>query len=83
VATLSATATTVKGLFDDGTMVNLICNSTFELLQDWLGGLTLLSKTLLMADGACIATHGRWIGNVTLGGQMACTGFEVFPSGGR
>jgi len=35
-----------------------------------------------MADGARVLSHGRWIRDVTLGGQTARTGFEIFSSGG-
>ena len=27
-------------------------------------------------------SHGRWIGDVMLGGKTACASFEIFPSGG-
>ena len=35
-----------------------------------------------MADGARVSSHGRWFGDVSLGGRTACAGFEIFPSGG-
>jgi hypothetical protein len=75
-------AASVEGLFDDGALVNSICNSTFALLRERLGNLTPSSKTLLMADGARISSHGRWSGDVSLGGRTARAAFEIFPSRG-
>jgi hypothetical protein len=49
----------VEGLFDDGTLVNSICNLKFASLQEQLGNLAPSSKTLLMADGAHISSHGH------------------------
>jgi hypothetical protein len=72
----------VKGLFDEGALVNSICNRTFTSLQGRLGDPTPSTKTLLMADGARISSHGCWSGDVSLGGQTAHAGFEIFPSGG-
>ena len=59
--------TAVEGLFDEGALVNSICNSKFALLRDRLGDLLPSSKTLLMADGARVPSSGRWIGDVGLG----------------
>jgi hypothetical protein len=73
---------TVEGLFDNGAMVNSICNLTFASLHGRLGNPTPSTNTLLMTDGARVSSHGRWFGNVSLGGQTARAGFEIFPSGG-
>jgi hypothetical protein len=35
-----------------------------------------------MADGAHVASHGCWAGDVMLGGRTARAHFEIFPSGG-
>jgi len=75
-------AVEVNGLFDDGAMVNSICNSTFTLLKDTLGELVPSRRTLRMADGTCVPSHGCWSGDVILGGQTVEGSFEVFPSGG-
>jgi transposase InsO family protein len=72
----------VRGLFDDGAMVNSICNSIFPRLRNTLGVLTPSPKTLRMADGTRVPSNGRWFGNVTVGGQTVKEWFEVFPSGG-
>ena len=76
----------IDGLFDDGAMVNSICNDTFALSKDKLGELAPSRRTLRMADGTCIPSDGCWSGDVILGGQTAkglFELFEVFPSGGR
>jgi len=72
----------VKGLFDDGAMVNGICNKVFTTLRSVLGALTPSQKTLRMADGTLVPSDGQWIGDVILGGHMVKGVFEVFPSGG-
>jgi len=72
----------VEGLFDDGALVNSICNSTFASLWERLGNPTSSSKTLLMADGARVSLHGCWLGDVSLGGRTARAAFEIFPSRG-
>src|SRR5258705_13352508 len=61
----------VKGLFDDGAMVNSICNLTFASLRGRLGNATPSTNTLLMADGTRVSSHGRWFGDVSLGGRTA------------
>jgi hypothetical protein len=58
----------VEGLFDDGALVNSICNSTFASLRGRLGDPIPSTKTLLMADGAHVPSHGCCIGDVRLGG---------------
>jgi hypothetical protein len=63
-------------------MVNSICNLAFASLRGRLGDLTLSENTLLMADGACVSSHGRWFGDVSLDGRTVRAGFEIFPSGG-
>jgi hypothetical protein len=78
----SGLMTKVEGLFDDGALVNSICNSMFATLRDQLGELIPSNKTLLMADGAQILSHGQWVGDVILGGRTAHANFEIFPSGG-
>ncbi|KII84708.1 hypothetical protein PLICRDRAFT_179054 [Plicaturopsis crispa FD-325 SS-3] len=72
----------VSGLFDDGAMVNSICQSTFRGLRRQLGSLTRSSRVLRMADGTVVPSQGCWEGVVNLGGVRARGTFEVFPSGG-
>jgi len=79
---VKGTPTNVDGLFDEGALVNSICNQKFPSLQRTLGVLTPSSKILRMADGRRVFSDGRWCGNVTLGGRTVKSCFEVFPSGG-
>jgi hypothetical protein len=72
----------IEGLFNDGAMVNSICEKIFTLMKDALGELAALEKALRMVDGTIVPSRGRWSGEVTLGGQTANGSFEVFPSGG-
>ena len=72
----------IKGLFDDGAMVNSICSRVFRSLQNALGKLALSSKTLRMADGTRVPSQGCWRGDVSLGGHTVKGSFKVFPSGG-
>ena len=72
----------IKGLFDNGTMVNLLCKSVYTSMQGGLGNLLPSSCTLHMANRSCVPLAGRWVGDVYLGTQMVKSSFEVFPSGG-
>src|SRR5882762_1291815 len=72
----------IKGLFDDGAMVNSICKSAFALLANKLGKPYPSQRTLRMADGTLVPSHGCWSGDVTLGGKSARGTFEIFQSGG-
>jgi len=72
----------ITGLFDDGALVNSICKTVFPSLRRTLGELTPSTKTLRMANGAHVPSSGRWFGDVSLGGQMLKSWFEVFLSGG-
>ena len=72
----------IKGLFDDGALVNAICKTMFPSLKKVLGEPTPSTRTLRMADGAHVRSPGRWFGDITLGGRTLKTWFEIFPSGG-
>jgi len=72
----------INGLFDEGALVNSICNTVFPTLQNTLGALGPSLKTLRMADGKRVPSQGRWSGDVSLGGRTVKGSFEVFPSGG-
>lgn len=74
--------TNIRGLFDDGAMVNSLCKTAYSSMKDSLGNLLPSSRTLRMANGTCVPSAGRWIGNVHLGTQNVRSTFEVFPSGG-
>jgi hypothetical protein len=72
----------IDGLFNDGAMVNSICEKIFALMKYALGELAASKKALRMADGTIVPSQGRWSGEVSLGGQTANGSFEIFPSGG-
>jgi len=72
----------IKGLFDDGALVNAICKMTFPSLKRVLGEPTPSTRTLQMADGTHVPSSGRWFGDITIGDWMLKTWFEIFPSGG-
>ena len=75
--------TNIKGLFDNGAMVNSLCKSIYTSMWSILGNLLPSSRTLHMANGSHVPSAGRWVGDVHLGTQMVKSSFEVFPSGGR
>ena len=74
--------TNIKGLFDDGAMVNSLCKSIYTSMQSILGNLLPSSRTQRMANGSHIPLAGRWVGDIYLGTQMVKSSFKVFPSGG-
>ena len=71
----------LKGLFDNGAMVNAICTPIFRRLSHILGCLQLSMKTLCMADSSYVALHRQWVGNIGLGRCTVCMAFKIFPSG--
>ena len=74
--------TNIKGLFDNGAMVNSLCKSIYTSMRGILGNLLPSSRTLCMANGSRVPLAGRWVGDVYLGTQMVKSSFKVFPSGG-
>ena len=74
--------TNMRGLFNDGAMVNSLCKSTYTSLRNNLGTLVPSSKQLRMANGTIVPSTGKWTGNVHLGSRTVKSSFEVFPSGG-
>jgi len=72
----------VTALFDNGAMVNSICQSVYQQIRDTIGRLEPSSKKLRMANGAVEASVGRWTGEVELGDTIVREAFEVFASGG-
>jgi hypothetical protein len=71
----------IRGLFDNGAMINAICSSIFRKLSYILGHMRPSTKVLHMADGSCVKSHGQWVGRVGLGGCTVQAAFEIFPSG--
>ena len=74
----TGTLMNIKGLFDDGVMVNLLCKSMYKLLENNLGKLTTSWHQLQMANGTVVPSIGKWTGNVQVGSQVVKSSFEVF-----
>ncbi|KZP07423.1 hypothetical protein FIBSPDRAFT_716789, partial [Athelia psychrophila] len=72
----------VKGVFDDGTMVNVIGAEAFEKFRHRLASVGQSSSLLKMADGSLVRSAGKWCGPVEVEGTTRHGQFEVFPSGG-
>ena len=72
----------IKGLFDDGAMINSICKTAYATIKDKLGNLHPSSQTLHMANGVCVPSLRKWVGNIRLNSQSIKSTFKVFPSGG-
>ena len=73
---------TIRGLFDEGALVNSICSKRFAPLQHTLGTPTPSSKILQMANGGLVSSDGHWCRDVSLGGKTVRACFKNFPSGG-
>ncbi|KAH9924247.1 hypothetical protein B0H21DRAFT_678791, partial [Amylocystis lapponica] len=79
---VSGEATHIKGLFDNGAMVSVMCTSLWAKVRHRLGPLQSSSRILHVANGAVAPSTGFWSGVVELGGSRVSGSFEVFPSGG-
>ena len=71
----------IKGLFDNGAMVNAICSFLYKKFAHVLGRLQPSTKVLRMANGSCVKSHRQWVGRVGLGGCTMQATFKVFLSG--
>ena len=71
----------IRGLFDNGAMINAICSSIYRKFSYILGHIRPSTKVLRMADGSRVKSHGQWVGSVGLGGRTVRAAFEIFPSG--
>ena len=72
----------VKGLVDDGAMVNVMDETLWKHVQARLRTAAPSLRRLRMANGAVVLSHGRWTGTFRLGRVKARSSFEIFPSGG-
>ena len=72
----------IRGLFDDGAMVNSLCKATYLSMKESLGSLLPSTCTLCMANGMIVPSTGKWVRDVHLGTQSSQSTFEVFPSRG-
>ncbi|KAH9941372.1 hypothetical protein B0H21DRAFT_678751, partial [Amylocystis lapponica] len=82
LCTATGEATRVKGLFDDGAMVSVMCASLWAKVRGRLGTLTASTRILRVANGAVAPSSGSWTGDIVIGGVRIRGSFEVFPSGG-
>lgn len=78
----TGTATRVKGLIDDGAMVNVVDADLWQQLVKWLGNVHTSMRNLRMANGNIVASQGRWEGEFDFDGVSIRSSFELFPSKG-
>ena len=76
-------AVRIRGLFDDGALVNVMCSTIFDKVKRRLGLGVTSKRQLQMANGTVIPSKAHWEGHVNLGGICAKIAFEVFDSGGN
>lgn len=72
----------IKGVFDDGAMINAIDSGIFEKIKRRLRKLMPSDRLLRMADGTIVPSRGKWSGTVEICGIQRRGMFEIFPSGG-
>jgi len=73
----------VRGLFDEGALVNAMCSTVFEKVKKWLGHGIVSNRRLRMANGSVMASDACWTGYACLGDARTRVSFEVFDSGGN
>lgn len=61
----------VKGLVNDGAMVNVMNSALWDIVQRRLQPVKLSSRKLRMANGAPILSEGCWTGNIRFGRARA------------
>jgi len=76
-------AVRIRGLFDDGALVNVMCSTIFDKVKKRIGPGVTSKRQLRMANGSVIPSKTHWEGYVNLGGVSAKIDFEVFDSGGN
>ncbi|KAG2050051.1 hypothetical protein BDR06DRAFT_892670, partial [Suillus hirtellus] len=74
--------TRVKALFDDGTMVGVMCASIFNQIKHRLNNWMTSSKNLRMANRNIVKSIAKWSGTVEINSIKAQCGFKVFDSAG-
>ncbi|KAH9848604.1 hypothetical protein C2E23DRAFT_739116, partial [Lenzites betulinus] len=78
----TGTAARVKGLIDDGAMVNVLDAELWPKIRDRIGCAEKSARKLRMANGAVVTSQGRWSGEFDFDGVRVQSTFEIFPSGG-
>ena len=72
----------IRGVFDSGAMVNVMCSTVYDEIKHRLSPLQPSSQRLRMVNGSIIHSKGQWAGQISLGKTTVACSFEVFPSGG-
>lgn len=78
----TGTAMRIKGLIDDGAMVNVVDAELWPQLEARLGDVRPSNRKLRMANGAIVPSQGRWEGEFDFEGINVRSSFELFPSRG-
>ncbi|KAI0324249.1 hypothetical protein GY45DRAFT_1207417, partial [Cubamyces sp. BRFM 1775] len=78
----AGTAVRIKGLVDDGAMVNVMDAELWKRIHRRLEPAQASDKTLRMANGAAVRSQGRWRGLFDFQGTQVHSAFEIFPSQG-
>jgi len=73
----------VRGLFDDGALVNAMCLTVFDKVKERLGLGIPSTRRLRMANGLVITSNAYWKGYVGIGNIRVEIAFEVFDSRGN
>lgn len=76
----TGTAVRVKGLVDDGAMVNVMDTELWERIKSRLKAATPSEKRLRMANGVIVPSEGKWSGAFEFEGVRVESSFELFPS---
>lgn len=72
----------IKGVFDDGAMINAIDQNVFDMVRKRLEEPKTSARVLQMANGTLIPSKGLWLGTINMMGIMREGSFKIFPSGG-
>lgn len=78
----TGTVMRIKGLIDDGAMVNVVNTELWPQLAARLGDVMPSNCKLHMANGAIVPSQGQWEGEFDFEGINVRTSFELFPSRG-
>ena len=72
----------LKGVFDDGAMINTMDSGVFKKIEQRLSEVTPSDWLLQMADGMIMPSVGRWSGTIEVCGIQRNSMFKLFLSGG-
>ncbi|KAI0363827.1 hypothetical protein BV20DRAFT_908972, partial [Pilatotrama ljubarskyi] len=78
----TGTAVRVKGLVDDGAMVNVMDAELWPKVRHRLTAVQPSTRRLRMANGTIVPSQGKWTGIFDFNGVRVENTFEVFPSKG-